>query len=156
MTRGMKNKVRNSKGTGLAEVAIASLILIGMALFSLNIGTAMISYGVNDRACRDAARAAAQGGSLTESQNLASQILRSYAQNGNLLRTPALIGVKYNDFSGNPPEGVSPFVTVTTRMDARSIAPFSLFGAEVVKASFPVTKTYTFPIVKLTVPPTAG
>ncbi len=156
MTRGMKNKNRNCKGTGLAEIAMASLIMIGMALFALNIGAAMISYGVNDRACRDAARAAAQGGSSVEAQNLASKILQSYAQNGNLLRTPSLLGVKYNDFNGTPPEGVSPFVTVTTTMNARSIAPFSLFGAEIVKASFPVSKTYTFPIVKLTVPPTAG
>ena len=151
MIRRIKRQARNTKGTGMAEVAVASLILIGMALFALNIGTAMMSYGVNDRACRDAARAAAQGSNSTEANNLASQILKSYSQNGTLLSNPSLVSVNYQDFGGNPPDGVSPFVTVTTRATARSIAPFSLFGSEIVRASFPVTKTYTFPIVKLNV-----
>lgn len=142
---------RNAKGSSLAEVAIASIILIVMALFALNIGTALVCFGLNDRACRDAARAAAQGQTKIEAENLAKQILQSYKQNGTLATTPILLGVKYTDFDGNPPDGTSPFVTVTTRMTAHSMTPLSLFGSPIVGKKFPLTKTYTFPIVKLKV-----
>lgn len=147
-------KVRNRKGTGLAEVAIASLVLIGMALFALDIGAAMMCFNVNDRACRDAARAAAQGQDVGEATNLAKQIIKSYPQFGPLAANITVIGVKYVDFNGTPPNGESPYVSVTTRMNCRAVAPLRLFGQEAIKASFPVQKTYTFPIVKLKVPPT--
>lgn len=154
MARG--KKARSMKGTGLAEVSVASLILIVMALFALDIGTAMVCYGLNDRACRDAARAAAQGQSPAEAQNLAQQILRSYASNTSLTESPVLLKVNYKDFDGSPPDGVSPFVSVTTRMQVRTIAPFSAFGKNTIADKFPVTKTYTFPIVKLKVASTGA
>jgi hypothetical protein len=147
-------RARNQKGSGLAEMAVASLILIGMALFALDIGTAMMCFNVNDRACRDAARAAAQGSDANEAKNLAKQIIKSYPQFGMLARNITVVGVNYVDFNGTPPSGQSPFVSVTTKMDCNTIAPLSVFGVEAIKAKFPVTKTYTFPIVKLKVPPT--
>jgi Flp pilus assembly protein TadG len=144
--------IRNQKGSGLAEMAVASLILIFMALFTLDIGTAVMCFNVNDRACRDAARAAAQGSDKTEAENLARQIIKSYPQFGPLAKNITVTGVNYVDFNGNPPSGQSPYVAVTTKMDCHSIAPLSVFGVEAIKAQFPVTKTYTFPIVKLKVP----
>lgn len=146
-------KTRNAKGSGLGELAAAALVLIVVALFALDIGTAMMCFNVNDRACRDAARAAAQGSSQTEATNLAQQIIKSYPQFGPLARNITVLGVNYVDFGGTPPAGESPYVSVTTRMDCRSVVPISLFGIETIKAQFPVTKTYTFPIVKLKVPP---
>jgi hypothetical protein len=149
MKRARNN--RSQKGTGLAELAVAALILIGIALFALDIGTAVMSFNVNDRACRDAARAAAQGSSKTEAENLAKQIIKSYPAFGDLARNITVVGVNYQDFNGSPPAGTSPFVSVTTRMDCRTIAPLSLFGVEAIKSKFPVQKTYTFPIVRLKV-----
>jgi Flp pilus assembly protein TadG len=150
----MKRGRRSNKGTWLAEVALAALILIGMALFALDVGTAMMCFNVNDRACRDAARAAAQGQDVGEATNLAQQIIKSAPQLGPLAATITVVGVKYVDFNGTPPNGESPYVSVTTRMNCRAIAPLRLFGQEAIKANFPVQKTYTFPIVKLKVPPT--
>jgi Flp pilus assembly protein TadG len=147
----MKRKVRNIKGSGLAEMAVASLILIGMALFALDIGTAIICFNLNDRACRDAARAAAQGSDKIEATNLANQIIKSYPQMTNLAKNLKVTGVNYVDYNGTPPANETPFVAVTTKMDCRTIAPLTLFGMETIKANFPVQKTYTFPIVKLKV-----
>lgn len=142
---------RNRRGTGLAELAMAGCILIGMALFALDIGVAMMTFNLNDRACRDAARAAAQASDATEAENLAKQIIKSYPHVGVLATNTQVLGVKYVDFNGNPPANESPFVAVTTRTDCRTIAPLRIFGAEMVKAKFPVVKTYVFPIVKLKV-----
>lgn len=150
MKRG--RQARNQKGSGLAEFGVAAIIMIAMALFTLDIGTAMMCFGLNDRACRDAARAAAGGSDKTEAENLARQIVKSYPAFGPLNGNVDVVGVKYEDFNGNPPSGEAPYVTVTTRMNCRSVAPIKLFGTEAIKERFPVTKTYTFPIVKLKVP----
>lgn len=150
---GSTNKAtrRRARGTVMGEVAIGCILMIGIAMFAVDIGCAMVGFGLNDRACRDAARAAAQGSSATEAKTLANDIVKSYATNSPLLSAPQVVSVTYTDFGGTPADGVSPFVTVTTRATARPLAPFSLFGAQVIASTFPVTKTYAFPIVKLTV-----
>lgn len=146
-------RARSSKGTALAELALGCLLTVTLALFALDIGTAMISYSVTDRACRDAARAAAQGTNAGEATNLANKIVQNFAVGGGLISAPRVVSVQYNDFGGAPPDGVSPTVTVTTQCKARAIAPLSIFGKTVGGGSFPLTKTYTFPIVRLTVKP---
>jgi len=145
------NKIRSNKGTGLAELALGMISVIIIAFFALDIGTAMVSYGVNDRACRDAVRAAAQGQNATEATKLAKQIVKTYETGSGLISKPEVLSVNYNDFAGSPPDGVSPFVTVTTRVTARAVAPLNVFGKPMAGGTFPLTKTYTFPIVKLTV-----
>lgn len=148
-------QVRNEKGSVLAEISVACLIVVFVALFAMDIGIAMVSYGLNDRACRDAARAAAQGASRSEATALANRIVLSFAGPGNLITAPRVLGVDYQDFGGNaPPAGQTAFVTVTTQSTARPISPLNIFGSKTVGDSFPLRKTYTFPIVKLTVAPT--
>jgi hypothetical protein len=149
----MNKKSRGQKGTVLAELAIGCMVTVTIALFALDIGTAMVCYGVNDRACRDAARAAAQGTNATEATNLAKKIVGTYTIAGGLVTAPEVVGVEYVDFGGAPPDGVSPYVTVTTRSTAKPIAPLSMFGKPVAGENFPLRKTYTFPIVRLTVKP---
>ncbi len=146
---------RNRTGTVFAELAIGCLVCISMSLFALDIGTAMASYSVNDRACRDAARAAAEGSNVTEATNLANRIVQSFASTSPLITSPKVAGVVYKDFGGNPPDGQSPYVTVTCRATARPIAPLKILGLKVIDETFPLVKTYTFPIVKLDVKPGA-
>lgn len=141
---------RNERGTVFAELAIGCMIMIGIAMFALDIGTAMMCFGTNDRACRDAARAAAQGSNAAEANNLARRIVQNFNSQSNLVTSPQVVSVVYNDFNGTPPDGVSPFVLVTTRATARAVAPWGL-GKTAIGGTFPLTKTYCFPIVKLTV-----
>lgn len=150
MRRTNKNH-RNPQGTVLAELSIGCLVAVSIAMFGLDIGTAMVCYGQNDRACRDAARAAAQGSTQLEAQNLANSIVKTFANPSGLITSPKVVSVQYSDFNGTPPDGVSPFVTVTTVSTAKPIAPFSLFGKNVINGTFPLRKTYTFPIVRLNV-----
>ena len=135
----------------MIDLSIACMMLIGFSVLALDAGGAIMAFGMTDRACRDAARAAAQGSSPSEARQLANAIIRTYATSSGVLSSPRIDNVTYTDFGGHPPEGSSPFVTVTTSANARVLAPLSFFGADVLSGSFPMRKTYTFPIVKLDV-----
>ncbi len=140
---------RNKRGSVAVELAAGSLVMISVVALALNICFAMLSYGINDRACRDAARAAAQGSSAVEAVQMATAIVKSYNSSNSLLAAVNVESVSYNDFQGNAPQGVSPFVTVITRSSAKMPAPVSVFGQNLFGATIPVTKSYTFPIVRL-------
>jgi Flp pilus assembly protein TadG len=127
------------------------MILIGFSVLALDCGGAIMAFGMTDRACRDAARAAAQGSNPTEARQLANAIIGTYANSSGVLTSPRIESVTYTDFGGHPPDGSSPFVTVTTSASARVLAPLSFFGHDLLSSSFPMRKTYTFPIVKLDV-----
>ncbi len=144
---------RSAKGLVAAEIAIAGLIAIGVVALALNINFAMMSYGTNARACRDAARAAAQGSSQQEATQLANTIVKTFNSTNNLLSPITVTNVTYTDFGGSPAPGVCPFVTVTTKSSATMPVPIEFFGKDVFATVIPVQKTYTFPIVRLTVNP---
>ncbi len=143
----VRNVRRNQKGSVFAELAVGCIIMIAISLFALDIGSAMACFGVNDRACRDAARAAAQGNTTTEGTAIAKSIVRSFANNSPLMSSPQVVSVNYTTFNGQPPVGTSPYVTVTTRATAKPIAPVTLFGNQIF-GQFPITKSYSFPLVK--------
>lgn len=142
---------RSNRGTTLIDLSIACMVIIGFAITALDFGGAMMAFGITDRACRDAARAAAQGSSSTEAKRLATAVIKSYANTSGVLSSPQVDTVTFNDFGGHPPDGVSPFVTVTTSARATVLAPLNLFGHDLLSGNFPMRKTYTFPIVKLDV-----
>lgn len=142
---------RKQQGTLLVDLSVACIIVIAFAVLALDCGGAIMAFGITDRACRDAARAAAQGSSPTEARQLANSVIRTYASSSGILSSPRIENVTYTDFGGHPPDGSSPFVTVTTSANARVLAPLSFFGRDVLAGNFPMRKTYTFPIVKLDV-----
>lgn len=155
MRSNEKNAVKSARsknGSAAMELCAGASILIAMTAFTLNVCIAMMSYGINERACRDAARAAAQGSTSAEAFQLANAIVKTY-NSGNSLLTPVLVSnVSFNDFGGHPPDGISPFVTVTTSSVAKLPAPVEIFGNRVFGTNLSVRKQYTFPIVKLNVP----
>lgn len=155
--RASKSKkcARNNKGSVAFELAIGATITICIVAFALNICFAMISYGINDHACRDAARAAAQGANFTEANKAARAIVKTYNSNNGLTAPITVVSVSYVDFFGNTPVGLSPFVTVTTRTEATMPAPIEFMGKQIFGRTIPVQKQYTFPIVRLTVNPNA-
>lgn len=144
--------MRRAGGSAALELAIGSLITITVVAFALNTCFAMLAYGINDRACRDAARAAAQGGTQLEAFNMAKTAVKSYNSTTGMLSAIAVSSFQYNDFAGNPPENVSPFVTVVTSGSVQLPAVLKVFGKNIFNPSIPIKKSYTFPIVRLTVP----
>jgi Flp pilus assembly protein TadG len=138
---------RSKQGSMMAELGVGCMIMAILAVFFLDLGAMMASYSINDRACRDAARAAAQGANNTEANNLARKIIQTYASNSFLTTSPQVVSLVYNDFNGQPTSTEVPYVQVTTRATINPM--INLLGGTI--SSFPVTKTYCFPIVKLTV-----
>lgn len=145
-------RIRSKRGSTAIELGAAAMIMIALVAFGLNICIAMMGYTMNDRACRDAARAAAQAPTLSEANTRASRILASYKGSSPLFKQLVMTNLTYTDFGGTPPEGVAPFVTVTTRAQSDVPCAINVFGKDVFGNSMQFRRSYTFPIVKLTVP----
>lgn len=150
----LNRQSRNRSGSVAFELAASALITIAIVAFSLNICFSMIAYGVNDHACRDAARAAAQGTTPAEAFLMANAIVKNYNNTAAGMTPISLVTVLYLDFNGTPPAGVAPTVTVITRSSSKLPAPIAIFGKQVFGTEMPVQKKYTFPIVRLKAPTT--
>ena len=61
MVRCQSAKYRNIAGQGLVEVVGVMICLVPAVLLMIDLGMIAIGAGLNDQACRDAARAAASG-----------------------------------------------------------------------------------------------
>lgn len=158
-------KLRNQRGAGsFIEIALGCLMFMILIFLGLDAYAWMQAYMINDMACRDACRSAAEAqptnGSNTFSayeqaaRNAASAQLRLHINNGPYIRNPQLVNLIYNDYGGNmPPPPQTPNVTVTTSTDVNLPAPVFFFGSQVMRGgngqSLTLTRTYVFPIVKL-------
>lgn len=149
----IKKTLPRTNGHSMIELAMLSVLFVVMAVFCLDIGFVIMGSQMNDAACRDAARAAAQGNDYATSLRLAQAALASHRPDGYFVTQPTLdtSGFEYEDFSGSPPPDTSPFVTVTTATNVRIPAPIFFMGASFAPdGTMAFRKTMTFPIVKTT------
>lgn len=143
----MKRTRRSKKGTLAMELAATSVFLLGFTLISLDIGFLLFGASVNDRACRDACRAAAQAQNATEATRQANAVLVRHRVQG-IVTNPTLQSLTFTDFGGNPPANQSPFVTVVTTCSSNlPFAPPQLLG-NLLNNSLVYRQSYTFPIVR--------
>jgi hypothetical protein len=150
-SRNLKCQPRNNRAHVLIELSCACFMMVVFTILTADMGVLIYGAEFNDRACRDAARAAAQGQDVQQSTQLIKAILKAHQGDGNYITAPTLQGVVYNDFGGNPPPQTAPFVTVTTLTTARApFAPIVFFQGPVFlqNGSFTFTQSYTFPIVR--------
>lgn len=139
-------------GHAAIELICSGFFLFVFAVLSADICVVLFGAYQNDRACRDAARSAAQGQDAVQSTKLAKAALKAHAGDGYYFSDPTLDrAIVYNDFGGTPPAGTSPFVSVSTRTTAR--VPFSplRFTADAVfldGGAVTFKQSYTFPIVR--------
>jgi Flp pilus assembly protein TadG len=130
-----------------------------VTVLALDIGVMILASGTNERACRDAARAAAQATTSASALQAAQAACASHAQNGGYFASPPTVDSTtflYQDFAatnGVPPQpNTSPFVRVTTQVTVTIPAPIVFMG--LVKFGGPgqntmnFRKTYVFPIVR--------
>lgn len=149
-------KKRRTSGMAAVELACGSVFLLVLTLLAIDITILMLGYELNDRACRDACRAAAQQSTPTAAQNAANTILRTHKADGNYVSDPKLVlgagNFTYQDFGGNPTAG-NPTVTVTTECKVKTPVPLtfvgSVFGQDASgnNVAWTFRKRYTFPIV---------
>ncbi len=147
------SRSRRTHGHSIIELAMLSVLFSIFAVFALDIGFVLLGSQMNDEACRDAARAAAQGSDYINSIRLARAALASHKPDGYYVTQPTLDAgaFVYEDFTGSPPPDTSPYVKVTTTTSVRIPAPVFFIGASFGKdGTMQFSKSYTFPIVKTT------
>lgn len=146
-----KSKPRNKRASILLELSCSCFMMLVFTILTADIGVLIYGAEFNDRACRDAARAAAQGQDSAQATQLVKAILKAHQGDGNYIKVPTLEKLSYEDYAGNPPPQVAPFVTVTVSTIARApFAPLVFFQGPVFlqNGSFAFSQTYTFPIVR--------
>ena len=155
----MKTKMRSTKGHSAIELATICIIFVVVTVLCLDIGVMILASGSNERACRDAARAAANATDSASALQAAQAACASHAQQGGYFASPPTVDTSnflYQDFAatqGVPPQpNTSPFVSVTTQVTVTIPAPIVFMG--LVKFGGPgnntmnFRKTYVFPIVR--------
>jgi len=151
--RRLKTRHRSAKGDLFVELSCAAFFLTIFAIVAVHVGLIIFGAFLNDRACRDAARSAAQGSSQTQATSLAQTVLVSHKQTlGNYIASPVLTTpIVYNDYGGSPPTALSPYVQITTTTAVHLPIPFLNFFSAVFTEDkgLTFTATYTFPIVRI-------
>jgi hypothetical protein len=148
-----RTRTRKSSGSLVIELTACAFLFTFFAILAVHVGVMIFGAFLNDRACRDAARAAAQGKTIAQATQLAKAVLVSHRQTNSFLTSPNLqIPIVYQDFGGNPPNPqTSPYVQVTTT--TTSTLPFKAlnFQGDVFTQDQTLTfsQTYTFPIVRV-------
>lgn len=145
--------VRQRTAHTIIELGMLSVLFVVFAIFSLDVGFVILGSQMNDAACRDAARAAAQGSDYSTSLKLAHAAAAAHRPDGYFVTPPKVDDSRfvYEDFAGNPPSDTTACVTVTTSTTVRIPAPVffvnATFGEQ---GTISFSRTYTFPIVKTT------
>lgn len=147
----LMTKVRSRRAHILIELSCSAFMFLVFTILTADMGVLIYGAEFNDRSCRDAARAAAQGQDAEQSTQLVTAILKAHQGDGHYVVSPKLDKLVYNDYGGNPPAHTAPYVTVTTSTTARApFAPLEFFeGATFLRNNmFTFSQTYTFPIVR--------
>lgn len=151
-----RKRAHRQRGLAAVEIACGSLFMCVLLLLAIDVSVLMLGYEVNDKACRDACRAAAQQSSSAEAINAAQAILKTHQTDGSFVTQPVLVtgsnNFQYQDFGGNPLAG-NPTVTVTTECRVKTPVPLVFVGSNFghdgswVNDYWTFRKKYTFPIV---------
>ncbi len=151
MLREIPSRLKRRTGHVLIELSLLSVLYVVISVFCLDVGFVVLGSQMNDAACRDGARAAAQGNDYLTSLRLAQAAVAGHRSDGYFVAQPKLEAASfvYEDFSGNPPPATSPFVVVTTSTNVRIPAPVFFIGAKFGEnGTLRFSKTYRFPIVR--------
>jgi Flp pilus assembly protein TadG len=144
---------RAKRGALIVEFASSLFLFTFFVILSVHIGVIIYGAFLNDAACRDATRAAAQGKTIAQATQLAQTILRSHRQSNSFLTSPVMqTPIVYQDFGGAPPNAqTSPYVQITTTTQVNLPFPAINFLTNLFTADqrLRFRQTYTFPIVRV-------
>lgn len=160
------SKHRDEKGSSFIEVGIASVAMAVIVFLAMDAYVWMQAFMLNDIACRDACRAAAQSQGTsntvasykTAAQNAAIRELTLHSVNRPYIGNPTFVagGFVWQDFGasngGNmPPSPQTPFVRVQSSMNVNLPIPLNAFGG---LQSKPLVfqRSYSMPIVNIPPP----
>lgn len=141
---------RSQKGTSIIEFAVTLPVIIFAVTIALNLGITLLAVRTVDLAARDAARAA----SLQQTPDKALQAARAAVTAHNY--PGQTFTIDQNDFvfdtaptNGQPYYGPGPHVSLTVKASAELPFKLNLLSADARTGRLPVSRSYTFPIMKL-------
>lgn len=142
---------RAQRGSLLVELSCCSFMMLVFVILAVHLTAIIFGAYKNDIACRDAARAAAQGEDLTQATKLAQVVLRGH-ETVSFVGKPVLKSpIIYQTYNGSPGPQSSPYVELTTSTEVTlPFQPLTFFGnAQFKDGKLKFSNTYTFPIVRL-------
>ena len=145
---------KRRQGSAIIEVAISIGLMIVLAALGSDVTLITYAMFLNDKACRDATRAAAQQTSSASALQAAQTQLSVHATDGSFVSQPVLVSQTspnfvYNDYGGNPPTNQSPYVTVTTSTNIKLPAPIFFLSMHFMpNGSVQFVRSYTYPIIR--------
>lgn len=135
------------------ELASIAWIMPIAAMISLNAALAGFAAWVNDAACRDVARAAAQQPTKERALVAAGRALKAFVTRNNYTTSPELLLDDSNfnfeifaDKDGKPQLEKAPYVKVTTKMDVRLAVPV-LYASDGFTNKLEFKQSYSYPIL---------
>lgn len=150
-TRGKNKNERNSGGTALIELACVAVMLAVVTVLSVDIGIMLLAFNVNDRACRDAARAAGGGTDYASALRLAQSSVCMHKTSGSFIGQPTVDTAQFGYYDSGLPTNCSPYVSCTTNISVRLPATIYYAGAKLdASGAMTFSRKYTYPIIKLT------
>lgn len=146
---------RNTKGSSLLELSAMGFVVIIVAIMSVNIGMLVFAAWLNDSACRDACRAAAQQESEGDAKAAAVIACNRYATSSGgivgdpkvMLEAPCFEFQRWLDDNGKPQLEKGPFVRVSTSLKARLPVPV-IFNGVGFTDLLSFNQSYTFPLLQ--------
>ena len=163
---GYNDRNNNETGSSFVEVAIASVALGVIVFIGLDAYVWTQAFMINDMACRDACRAAAQATSPTNSaaaytlaaKNAAQRELNLHIVSGPWIKNPQLVSITWNDLGASnggpmPPAPQTPNVIIRTSLDVNLPVPITFMQQTVLNSgTLTFHRSYTMPIVNLPPP----
>lgn len=150
------DKQRSTTGSSLLELAAVVAFMPLATLICVNLGVVVFAAGINDSACKDAARAAGQRANLQDALDAADAIVGRYSAGG-IFGKPQVVKDACTfelqpDQEGNPQIGGTPglpggpYVTIATKSVVQLPAPLVFNGVSLTD-KMTIGATYTFPIL---------
>lgn len=162
-----RNSKRSAKGSSIIELSAIAFVMPLVMLICVNVGVMVFAAWLNDAACRDAARAAAERSNPTDAYRVADIVVKQLSTTtGGLISSLVLLGTEpapgasssgsffeYNNCAdpatGEPIIGDAPYVKVTTQLVASLPAPIVFNGASFTN-QVKFRQSYSFPLVNAT------
>lgn len=144
---------RHARGSSIIELGFIGVIMSAMAVVCVNVGLLVFAAWMNDAACRDATRAAAQQSTAEDAQAAAILASKQFGADTSVIGHPVVLTgpaeFKYQNFhdaDGMPDHKKGPRVTVTTRLNTKLPCPVIWNGTKLTDLIV-FKQAYTYPIL---------
>lgn len=166
LIKHVQKPLRNENGTSFIEVGIASVAMAVIVFMAIDMYVWVQAFMLNDLACRDACRAAAQASSTTNTvaayktaaQNAATSMLLLHSVPRPYIGNPTFVagGFVWQDYgasNGGPMPAIpqTPYVRVQSSLNVNLPMPIFM-GQSMGSSGLVFQRSYSMPIVNLPPP----